>query len=175
MFSNRKLLRNVLPILICMAIAGCDPNNERIEKKKGKDGDLYMVEQENKRMTKAIDSANRTIARFDRALKSGNPGFRDFSLKVRFNMPDGGGEHMWLNRITWSTGNYYGVVDSYPEYTEEVKQGDTLLISKERISDWMYVDDDTLRGGFTLRVIRDEMTAEEKKQLDASLDYIIAD
>lgn len=39
------------------------------------------------------------------------------------------------------------------------------------ISDWMYIEDGYLVGGYTTRVIRDRMTEEERKKHDAQAPY----
>jgi len=39
------------------------------------------------------------------------------------------------------------------------------------ISDWMYIDDGYLVGGYTTRVIRDRMTPEEREAHDAEAPY----
>jgi len=39
------------------------------------------------------------------------------------------------------------------------------------ISDWLYLEDDLLVGGFTLRVIRDRMSPVERMQFDASVPF----
>jgi uncharacterized protein YegJ (DUF2314 family) len=48
-----------------------------------------------------------------------------------------------------------------------VKVGDTVQISNDNISDWMYVDGIKLRGGYTIRLLRKRMTETERKQFDA--------
>ncbi len=44
--------------------------------------------------------------------------------------------------------------------------GDTITVDKNRISDWMYFDKGIVKGGFTIKVLRDQMTEEEQKLYD---------
>jgi uncharacterized protein YegJ (DUF2314 family) len=62
-----------------------------------------------------------------------------------------------------------------PESTTDVKIGDKIQILNDNISDWMYVDNQKLRGGFTIRVLRKRMTESERKQFDAENGLIIED
>ena len=39
------------------------------------------------------------------------------------------------------------------------------------ITDWMYIEDGRLIGGYTTRLLRERMSPEERKQLDASAPY----
>ena len=97
-----------------------------------------------------------------------------FSLKVPFSVP-AGNEHIWISDITLKDNKYFGVVGNVPESTTEVKLGDTIQIDKGKISDWMYIHNDTLRGGYTLRVLRKRMSDAERKQFDAENGLIIED
>ncbi len=115
---------------------------------------------------------NKTLDKFNEALKSGKPDFEYFALKTRFNTPNGG-EHIWVSNIILKEGKYFGVIDNLPESTTDVKLGDTIQIKNDNITDWMYIDNQKLRGGYTLRVLRNRMTETERKQFDADSGLII--
>ena len=106
------------------------------------------------------------------ALKSGNPNFEYFALKTRFNTSSGG-EHIWVSNITFKENKYFGVVDNLPESTTDVKLGDTIRINDNNISDWLYIDNQKLRGGYTVKVLRNRMTEQERKQFDEENRLII--
>ncbi|MFL5731002.1 MAG: DUF2314 domain-containing protein, partial [Cytophagaceae bacterium] len=135
---------------------------------------IIQVTREDQEMNEAIKTANATLSRFKEALQSGKDGYTFFALKTRFNTSNGG-EHIWISDIRLNNDEFSGVVDNLPESTREVKEGDTIQINPDRISDWMYLDNDTLRGGYTIRVLRNRMTEEEKKQFDQENGLIIKD
>jgi len=56
-----------------------------------------------------------------------------------------------------------------------VKIGDTIEIRPNEISDWMYIDNGTLRGGSTIRVLRNRMSVEERTAFDAEYGVVIED
>ena len=114
----------------------------------------------------------KTLDKFNEALKSGKPDFEYFALKTRFNTPNGG-EHIWVSNIILKEGKYFGVIDNLPESTTDVKLGDTIQIKNDNITDWMYIDNQKLRGGYTLRVLRNRMTETERKQFDSDSGLII--
>lgn len=93
---------------------------------------------------------------------------------MRFDTPKGG-EHIWIDEVTFIENNYFGVVDNLPESTTEVHLGDTIQIDKSRISDWMYLEKGKLYGGYTVRVLRKRMTPAEQKQFDKENNIIFAD
>lgn len=107
------------------------------------------------------------LNQFEKALKSNDNSLSNFTLKVRFSMNGQNVEHMWMNQIVIENGRYFGVLNNEPEYKQAVKMGDSLEINKKDISDWMYLKGNKLYGGYTIKVLRNKMNDQEKKQFDA--------
>jgi len=124
---------------------------------------LFEVSGEDAEMNSAIANARKTLSQFDDALKSRDDNFDYFSIKKRFPTPNDGGEHIWINQIEFSKDGYKGIVNNEAVETLEVKFGDTVYISKKDITDWMYLDKNVLRGGYTLRVAMNHMSKKEKE------------
>jgi len=78
-----------------------------------------------------------------------------------------------LKNIIIKDKKYVGIVANLPESIPDVKLGDTISILKNNITDWMYLDNKKLRGGFTIQLLRKRMTKAEKKQFDAQSGFII--
>jgi uncharacterized protein YegJ (DUF2314 family) len=135
----------------------------------------YTVTSDDASMNMAIDEAKKTIGQFDLALKSNNPSFIDFAVKKRYKTTDDGGEHMWIAVTGILNGNYTGTVNNDAEQTNEVKYGDTVMVRKDEITDWMYLDNNILRGGYTIREVRKHMNKEERIKMDKELRYRIED
>lgn len=163
--------RHVLTILILLGQISCKPNETTKTEREG-ESTIYNVTADDAEMKEAINTANQTLEQFNEALMSQNPDFGYFALKVRFDAPNGR-EHIWASDIVIKGNKYFGVVNNLPENTTEVKIGDTIQINNNNISDWMYVDSNRLRGGFTLRLLRKRMTELERKQFDEENGLII--
>jgi uncharacterized protein YegJ (DUF2314 family) len=173
-FTNDIFMkRHILTILILLGLVSC--NNAQTTKTERKDEPtIYSVTDDDNKMNDAIKTANQTLDKFNTALKSGNTDFKYFALKTRFKTHTGG-EHIWVSTITHKDNKYFGVVDNLPESTTDVKIGDIIQIANDNISDWMYVDKQKLRGGFTIRLLRKRMTEPERKQFDTENGLIIED
>lgn len=137
--------------------------------------DTYSVTSDDTSMNSAISKAQHTIQEFDQALKSNNPSYSDFSIKKRYETSDGGGEHMWIGGITFANGSYKGVVNNDAEKTTEVNYGDTVFVRKDEITDWMYLDNNILRGGYTIRAVLNQMNREEQVKMEMELGFKIED
>jgi len=163
-----NLNKLILFLSFCLGCSYNQSNKHTSADKLGLDTatDTYSVTDEDLSMNLAIENAKKTISEFDEALKSNSSAYTDFAVKKRYKTPDGGGEHMWIAGISLVNGNYQGFVNNNAEKTNEVSYGDTVLVHKREISDWMYLDNNVLRGGYTIREIRNQMNKEDRNKFD---------
>ena len=82
-------------------------------------------------------------------------------------------EHMWILPVRYESGKFYGTINNEPDQVKTVKAGDEVNVAKSEISDWMYVDTGKLKGGYTLRVLRDNMSDKEREEFDGSVPFTI--
>jgi uncharacterized protein YegJ (DUF2314 family) len=124
---------------------------------------IYNTDDSDAEMNAAIKKSRVTFTEFSTAFEKQ----QGFSHAVKVSFPTkNGGEHIWLSDIQKKNGKFYGKVDNTPEDVPSVKLGDIVEIDPAKISDWLYIDEGKLVGGFTIRVIRDRMTPAERKQFD---------
>ena len=127
--------------------------------------DIYSVEDSDKEMNEAIKKSRQTFDIFLTTFKNPKSNQTSFSVKMPFPTSDGA-EHIWLVNIESAGGKLFGQVDNLPENVSSIKLGDKIEIEKYKISDWFYIENNKLIGGLTIRVLRDRMSADEKKQFD---------
>lgn len=149
-------------VLFVAFITICCKNSNKIVREN--EPTIYSVESNDKEMNEAIKKANQTLSDFNRILS--NPKIEVKALKVKFETPKGT-EHIWLSFVEYKNGKYSGVLDNLPEYITEYKIGDKIEIDNNKISDWMYIENGKLFGGYTIKLLRNRMTESEKKQFDA--------
>lgn len=161
--------------LLCaaLALAGCDskkPEGE-IVRREGQP-DYFHVPDEDAEMEKAVRTARESVGRFIAALKAPNAGQTGFSVKKPFKDGDKV-EHIWLSDASFDGTNFRGRVDNDPVDVKNVKMGETATVAKDELSDWFYIDDGKLVGGYTIRVLYARMPPEEKKEFNAHLGFKI--
>ena len=152
-------------LLIIIGLVACNNKQTTKAEREGEPA-IFLVTDNDTEMNVAIKTANQTLEKFNKALKSSNPNYKYFALKTRFKTQNGG-EHIWVSDITFKDNNYWGVVDNLPESTTDVKIGDTVQILNDNISDWMYIDNQKLCGGYTIRLLRRRMSEPERIRFDA--------
>jgi uncharacterized protein YegJ (DUF2314 family) len=148
--------------IIALTLAGCNKHRDKVT----------IVPDDDPRMNAAIDKARANVQNFIASLKSPKRGQSGFAIKVPFS--DGANtEHFWLTPVTFDGASFTGTVDNEPELVNNVKMGQTVTVTPDKISDWMYVENHKLVGGETLRVLRDAMPADERADFDKSVPFTI--
>jgi uncharacterized protein YegJ (DUF2314 family) len=123
-------------------------------------------------MGEAIARARATLPEFLRVLAEPQPGHRDFAIKGFF--PDLG-EHMWVSDPAHMDGQLVGRLGNHPATPGKLRLGDEVRVPEDRVTDWKYVQHDVLIGGYSIRVLRNRMDEDSRRDLDSRLDFRILD
>lgn len=152
--------------IFTLVFASCENKKERVQREG--EPDVVMVETEDSEMNKAIENARKTFkSDFHPALMSKNADFSNFTIKQKFDTPDGSGEHIWIGDIVFDNGEYHGIVHNEPINPLDIKLGDNVVVNLDNLSDWMYYDKNIVKGAYTVKVLRKTMTEEERKEMDS--------
>jgi uncharacterized protein YegJ (DUF2314 family) len=150
--------------MLALVIAGCG--------KKHPADKVTYVSDDDPRMNAAMEKARSTVGTFISALKAPKAGQAAFSVKMAFT--DGSAtEHMWLTPVNYDGRSFQGTVNNQPEKVKNVTMGQKVTVEPSKISDWMYVENRKLVGGYTLRVLRDALPPNERAGFDKSVPFVI--
>jgi uncharacterized protein YegJ (DUF2314 family) len=130
------------------------------------------VASDDARMNAAIAKARSTVDQFITVVKSPKASQSSVSVKAPFTEA-GYTEHMWLSDVSFDGTNFHGTVDNEPEKVKTVKMGQTVSVARDKISDWMYVENGKLFGGETLRALREGLSPNERAEFDKSVPFVI--
>ena len=151
----------LLILLANLALIGCSLNSSS-------DG-IVNVPSDDVEMNKAISDANQSLSHFWSVYESPKNGEGEFALKVRIEDKLGNVEHFWTTDIKKDNGKILGVIDNDPEYVKTVEFGQEIEIPEKDISDWTYVKNEKIYGGFTIRVLLDRISKQEAEQIRSQL------
>jgi uncharacterized protein YegJ (DUF2314 family) len=166
LLTEYNRMKKLLIAVFYLLFISC--NSPQMKKKvRGDEPVIYEVSSDDKEMNAAIDKARRTLDTFRHALKADNIFLNSFSAKLLFTSVNREVEYIWLSNVTIDRDKMKGVVDNTPDKITSVKFGDTIYINGQDISDWFYMKGDTLVGGYTLRLLRNRMSKDERKEFDA--------
>jgi uncharacterized protein YegJ (DUF2314 family) len=120
-------------------------------------------------MQAAVDEAKRTIQQFLDAFADPQPGQESFLVKVVF-VESGQFEHVWVVDLDFSAQPLRGRVATEPALPG-LELGQLVEFAAPQISDWMYIENGRLVGGFTTRVFRDRLNPEQRAAFDKAAPY----
>lgn len=112
------------------------------------------------------------ITNFLAALRSPASNQSNFVICVEF--PSGGlPQSLWIGYIQYGESGFRGVVVTPPNPASSLTNGQPVQVGLSNVTDWAYVEDGKLIGGFTTRVLRSRMSETERRAYDAQLPYTI--
>ena len=150
--------------LVLLSLVACSKKNKPVDT-------VVMIKDDDPAMNAAMQKAKDTVLQeFVPALQTPQAGRSGYAIK--YPVKDGDQvEHMWMNGVKYDGQKFTGQINNEPNLVKNVKLGQTLTIAPEEISDWMYIDKGRLKGGFTIRVMRDKMSAKERADFDNNVPF----
>jgi len=150
-----------LYIIPLLALGGCASQQtahpgghpvSREMKQEGIEPAYFTVTDKDKEMKSAVRQARKTVGTFIAALQHPTATQHDFEVKKPFIQGDNK-EHIWLSNVTFSGNRFHGLVDNTPRNIKGLKLGQRVSVNPDEISDWAFVDNGNLVGGYTIRVL----------------------
>jgi uncharacterized protein YegJ (DUF2314 family) len=121
-------------------------------------------------MQLAVKEARKTVEKFITALEHPGPGQQDFEVKKPF-IQGNQVEHIWLSDVRFIGKRFQGRIDNQPRKIGGLKVGQIVSVSPRDISDWLYIDNGKLVGGYTVRVHYNELSPQQKQEFDRQANF----
>jgi uncharacterized protein YegJ (DUF2314 family) len=134
---------------------------------------VKQFEEDDEDMSTAIAEAKETIGIFFDNLISPKPNQTAFLIKVAFEFEDQI-EHIWMADLDITARPIKATVANEPTIPG-LKYMERVSIDPARITDWMFVEDGYLIGGYTTKLIRSRMSPEERMAYDKNAPYKFRD
>jgi uncharacterized protein YegJ (DUF2314 family) len=133
---------------------------------------VIMVPDDDPEMDAAMKQARASVGMFIARLQSPQKGDEYFSVKAPLR--DGAQvEHFWLDDVRYDSDDFSGTLGNVPELLRGHTYGERVTVARAEISDWMYVQNGVLAGGYTIRLLRKRMNPEERFRLDNQMKFRI--
>ena len=152
----RSISYTAIGASLLIVIAGCGDggDGDNVVRRKG-EPDMIRVDSDNKKINAAIQQARLTVGDFITALQSPKTGESSFAVKKRFPIKGDNAEHIWLSDVSFDGKQFHGKINNEPVDAKGVKLGEPATVAPSDISDWMYVRNGKLVGGYTIRALYD--------------------
>jgi uncharacterized protein YegJ (DUF2314 family) len=114
-------------------------------------------------MSSAIEKACDTLPNFMMAFRSPKKSQGCFMIKARFT--EGAEiEYLWVTDLIEDGESFHGVLVDKPVSIKRLEDKREVTITKDQISDWMYVDGKKVIGAYTMRVLVKHMNPKEREE-----------
>ena len=127
--------------------------------------DYADVSDNDKQMDRAVESAQRSLGFFMAALKAKKDGDTVFEIEKAFTDGDKV-EHLWIRRVSYDGKNFHGQIDNQPNEVKNVHDGERVTVAPAEVTDWMFLKDGKLIGGYSTRVFYSRLSPEDKAEFD---------
>jgi uncharacterized protein YegJ (DUF2314 family) len=168
--------RSILAAAVCVGIAlpakADNPIAKELQNKTKTEPEYYQIPNEHAAMHQAVIKARKTVGQFIGAVKHPATGQTDFEVKKPF-VQGNEVEHIWLSDVQFTGSRFQGRVDNTPRKIRGLKVGQLVSVNPNEISDWVYIDNGKLVGGYTIRAHYNQLTPEQKKEFDRQADFRI--
>jgi uncharacterized protein YegJ (DUF2314 family) len=177
-FVDPKRMKTIIPALLASFAVGatCLATDSthlagRENKTPGPPG-YASVADNDRAMEHAVRNARRSLGFFIAALRKNKPGDTGFEVKKAFI--DGNNvEHLWIGYLTFDGKNFHGKVNNRPHDVHNVKLGQSVTVAPGEMSDWMFVKNGKLVGGYTTRVLYARLSPQDRALFDLEADFKI--
>jgi len=131
------------------------------------DDDSFRIEAESASF--AIRQAQASLGEFTQALLAQETGHGQFSIQIKQNIPDRDA-YTWIQHVTYENGRFSGIMTNKGDrMAHGLRADELLLIDPADVTDWSYVENQTIKGSYMVRLVRSRMTVDEREQHDAEI------
>jgi len=132
---------------------------------------VVNVPNSNPEMAAAIAKARATLPMFWASYEAPKTTETGHSLKVRFANPRNDGEHIWMAEVKkLAGGRYSGRFANQPRDLPGKHAGDLVEFTEADISDWMFMRNDKIVGGETIKPLLKSMPKADADALRARME-----
>jgi len=165
---NKAVVPFVILLIVCVASA-CNQKKEVVTTNK-------LDTTTEKAIEDGIQEAKKTLQKdFLQVFEEKDDKNYNYSVKMVFRSFTEE-EHIWLDNLRYDNSNaLIGFVANQPKKLTHIKAGEQQKVVFEDIVDWMYLRDDVLHGGYTIRALQTGMSDKEKTAFEEKLGFKIED
>jgi uncharacterized protein YegJ (DUF2314 family) len=165
-------MKSICCILLCsIFFFSCEKISSIFES--GQKAETVQLDRAEEEITRIAEDARNTLSIFFRHVTGTGKGEHSFYVKYPFTVYDEGDvvtEQLWLSGIYFKNGAYYGKLANNPRYLHNMKAGDTVTFSADSVTDWMYIRNGKIIGGYSIKYLlekipEDRRSEEQRKML----------
>lgn len=140
------------------------------ENKEDNNENFVIVPENDIEMAEAIKKAQSTVDKFIKNLNNKKENQRLFTVKIKI-IENEEVEHIWITDVEYKEGKFSGKINNQPVFIKSLQYGQKIEATKKEISDWMFVENDKLVGGYTVRLLIRRMPEKQRESFLKQLSF----
>lgn len=164
-----KRITTGVAVALLLVSLGCDDAQELpgVEEAAILKEAQFVESPQQKANREAVEKARATVGELIAVLEGEADKPRIIEVKVLArDEATGQSEPLPLRDVTYADGKLHGKIDSMPLQLTNYKMDELYSVAPQDIYDWYIIEGKTIRGGYTLRVLRDQMSPEDRRSYD---------
>ena len=127
--------------------------------------EMVQLDRADAELQRIAENARSTLPSFFRHLARPGADVHSFCIKYPFISDDGiVSEQLWLTGIRFKNGEYSGTLANAPRHLSKMKKGDTVSFSTDSITDWMYIREGKIIGGYSIKYLLEKTPEEQRSE-----------
>jgi uncharacterized protein YegJ (DUF2314 family) len=136
-----------------------------------KDPPIVELTSDDADMNAAIVCARDTLPTFWASYDAPKPSETGHGLKVRFAVGPGRFEHIWMSHVErLPDGSFSGRCANQPSGLPGKNEGDQVEFKQADITDWLFIRNEKVVGGETIKLVLKSMSSEEADAMRARME-----
>ncbi len=172
---NRLLqlpLQLLLQLLCLSALISLSAQSFSNNKSANEEVEMGSVQTEDIDITQATAKAQKTLDQFITIANQPTLGIQPKTIGIKVLITESNLiEHLWLTDIKYADNQFTGVVGNPPRTVRRLKHGKMLMIPREEVLDWAYIQNGVMQGNYTLRALLPHMNPKEAKHVKKQLGW----
>src|SRR5689334_13269987 len=159
-------VKGILVAFACFLLCGCQVSVDHAAGtvvKREDHPDVVYFDDADEGMNAAMAQGRATLNDFIDELAQPAPTAK-YGVKARFDQGSRS-EFIWLDHVRYAEGVFEGTVGNegvdVPVHIDQ-----RVSVPRDRIVDWLVVQNGRFRGGYTVRFMRDHATPQERQRMD---------
>ena len=124
--------------------------------------EIASVARNDPTMAAAMREARAKLPDFLKLTAAPRPSIERFAVKVAVREGDTA-EYFWINPFESKDGQFSGQLNNTPRSVKSVKLGDTIKFTEKEIVDWLYIENNQMKGNFTACALLKNESKQERE------------
>jgi uncharacterized protein YegJ (DUF2314 family) len=145
-----NVVRLIGLLVIAVTALLCGPVGAQTAQEELGFDEIFALSKDDPDIKEAMREARAGFPNFFALAQSPKPSTRMFAVVVAISYGDNDIEYVWVVPLERKGDKYAGRLTRTPRAIKNINEGDVITFSENEVADWVYVENGTIKGIFTV-------------------------